>query len=295
MFFGLDKNLKILKDLAKENSLPHGFIFYGPEMVGKFTAAKALATFFEKKDLEYEGILEDAHIIQPDAEGTIGIDAVREIKTFVYQKPNLSKYRTLILDEAERMTEAAENALLKVAEEPPESSLIILIVREPELLSATLRSRFQKIYFTEGDKGELEEYLKKEKDFSAADAKKFAKLSGGKAGLAIRLKIDEKFRERMETALDYLESNPAGRTELIKKLNDDEAWNIERFLDDLALAYVAENMPSDISCLSASGGSLSKGVADGFHALMETRQNFGYYNLSPRIQLEALSQKLIFN
>ena len=281
MLFGLDKNLETLKDLAKADSLPHGFIFYGPEMVGKFTAAKALASYFEKKDWDFEGVLEDAHIIQPDEEGTIGIDAVREIKTFVYQKPNFSKYRTLILDEAERMTEAAENALLKVAEEPPESSLIILIVREPELLSATLRSRFQKIYFGEWSEADLEEYLKKDKKYPASDAKKLAKLSGGKVGLAILLKTDEEFKKRMEVALKYLESTPQARSELIKKLQEDETWNIERFLDDLALALVAKYEGS-------------KGFAEAYHALMETRQNFGYYNLSPKIQMEALSQRLEF-
>ena len=286
MLFGLDKNLETLKDLAKADSLPHGFIFYGPQMVGKFTAAKALASYFEKKDWDFEGVLEDAHIIQPDEEGTIGIDAVREIKTFVYQKPNFSKYRTLILDEAERMTEAAENALLKVAEEPPESSLIILIVREPELLSATLRSRFQKIYFGEWNESDLEEYLKKDKKYPAVEAKKLAKLSGGKVGLAILLKTDEEFKKRMTVALKYLESTPQARSELIKKLQEDETWNIERFLDDLALAYVVKNMPPGYSL------SLSKGVVEGYHALMETRQNFGYYNLSPKIQMEALSQKL---
>ena len=279
MLFGLDKNLETLKDLAKADSLPHGFIFYGPEMVGKFTAAKALASYFEKKDWDFEGVLEDAHIIQPDEEGTIGIDAVREIKTFVYQKPNFSKYRTLILDEAERMTEAAENALLKVAEEPPESSLIILIVREPELLSATLRSRFQKIYFGEWNEEALEEYLKKDKKYPAVEAKKLARLSGGKVGLAILLKTDEEFKKRMTVALKYLESTPQARSELMKKLQEDETWNIERFLDDLALALVAKYEGS-------------KGFASAYHALMETRQNFGYYNLSPKIQMEALSQKL---
>ena len=279
MLFGLDKNLETLKDLAKADSLPHGFIFYGPQMVGKFTAAKALASYFEKKDWDFEGVLEDAHIIQPDEEGTIGIDAVREIKTFVYQKPNFSKYRTLILDEAERMTEAAENALLKVAEEPPESSLIILIVREPELLSATLRSRFQKIYFGEWNESDLEEYLKKDKKYPAVEAKKLARLSGGKVGLAILLKTDEEFKKRMTVALKYLESTPQARSELMKKLQEDETWNIERFLDDLALALVAKYEGS-------------KGFASAYHALMETRQNFGYYNLSPKIQMEALSQKL---
>jgi DNA polymerase-3 subunit delta' len=279
VLFGLDKTLETLKDLAKADSLPHGFIFYGPEMVGKFTAAKALASYFEKRDWDFEGILEDARIIEPDEEGTIGIDAVREIKTFVYQKPNFSKYRTLILDEAERMTEAAENALLKVSEEPPESSLIILIVREPELLSATLRSRFQKIYFGEWNLDDLEEYLKKDKKYPAVEAKKLAKLSGGKVGLAILLKTDEGFKKRMEVALKYLESTPQARSELIKKLQEDETWNIERFLDDLALALVAKFEGS-------------KGFAGAYHALMETRQNFGYYNLSPKIQMEALSAKL---
>jgi DNA polymerase-3 subunit delta' len=279
VLFGCRKNLETLKDLAKRGDLPHGLIFYGPEMTGKFTAAKALAAYLETGDWDFSGPINEAKIIIPNQEGSIGIDESRAIKEFVYQKPALSKYRMVIVDEAERLTDAAQDALLKIAEEPPESSLLILIVREPELLSATLRSRFQKIFFGEGDVAELEKYLRSEKGFKAEEAKEFAELSGGKAGLALRLKTDEVFRAKIALAEKYLSSAPATRTEMIKKLSGEEFWDIERFLDDLALALLAKYRKSD-------------GFASAYHALMETRRNFGYYNLSPRIQLEALSQKI---
>lgn len=280
MILGREKTLDLLLELHKEGRLGHGYIFFGPEKTGKFTSALALARVLEGKEEEDEThILQEAKVVKPSETGTIGVDEARDIKEFVFHKPSLSERRVVIVDEAEKMTEEAQNALLKIAEEPPATSLIILISREPEMLYPTLRSRFQEIYFSETDIEKVEEWLKADKGFKVAEAKKFAELSGGKPGLAVDLAKNEEFRERLDTAMEYLELAPPGRSELVKKLAEDDLWNATRFLDDLSLV-LATRFKKD------------ENFGRAFHALMEMRGNFEYYNLNPKLQLEAFSQGL---
>ena len=92
---------------------------------------------------------EETLIIEPDEKGTIGIDIIRSLKYFLWQKPANSKLRTVIIKESENLTNQAQNAALKIVEEPPESSLIIFITKNVENLLPTLTSRLQKIHFPE--------------------------------------------------------------------------------------------------------------------------------------------------
>ncbi len=86
-------------------------------------------------------------IIKPDEKGVIGIDVVRSLKRFLWQKPANSKLRTVIIREAENLTNPAQSASLKIVEEPPESALIIFIAKNIENLLPTLTSRIQKVHF----------------------------------------------------------------------------------------------------------------------------------------------------
>lgn len=195
------KILDALASLAKQKELNHGYIFFGPPRSGKFVSAKAFAGFLEKGDWDSgETLLQDAKIIAPDIKGTIGIDTIREIRAFVYQKPNFSAKRTVIIDRAERMTEEAQNALLKIAEEPPESSLLLLVLHDPEMLSPTLNSRFQKLYFPEVEVKGKREPVPQEAE-----------------------------------AVKYLKAAPAERTTMVKKFLESETWDSLEFLDALAV------------------------------------------------------------
>src|ERR1700733_12334468 len=119
-----------MKKLAEKGQLSHGYIFYGPSMVGKRMIAVGLAKFLETGEfdsLKEHEVLQDYTVITSPNKNSIGIDAVREIRHFLWQKPVASLKRTLIIDEAELLTTEAQNALLKIAEEPPASSLLILV------------------------------------------------------------------------------------------------------------------------------------------------------------------------
>jgi len=139
------------KRLVKENKLSHAYLFFGGDKKThqeKFIFAQSLANFLENGIFEEsEGLLRETLVISPDEKGTIGIDSIRQIKYFLWQKPNSSLKRLTIINEAENLTPEAQNAALKIVEEPSESGLIIFIAKTSENLLETLTSRLQKVYF----------------------------------------------------------------------------------------------------------------------------------------------------
>jgi hypothetical protein len=217
MLIGHKKIVEDLKFLVKKDALPHGFIFAGPGMAGKRTAALALANFLEHGNFEppAEGaVLQDAKmidlasmkLIDPDASGdSIGIDAAREIKNFLWQRPNVSIRRTLIIDDAAMMTNEAQNAILKITEEPPVSSLLILISSDTEGLLPTILSRLQKVSFGIVQESDIARWLEEDHAVPAAKAVAAAKKSFGKPGLAWRLVFDKTLEKNIASAEKFLE------------------------------------------------------------------------------------------
>lgn len=145
---------KLQKDFQKlieKSRLSHAYLFFGGDAGSereKLLFAESLANFLESGIFEKpKKLLTETLLIEKDEEGKIGIDAVRNIRHFLYQKPIASKYRTLIIGGADLLTREAKNAILKIVEEPPESALIIFIVNQEDNLSPALVSRLQRIYF----------------------------------------------------------------------------------------------------------------------------------------------------
>ena len=108
------------------------------------------------------------------------------------------------------LTTEAQNALLRITEEPPASSLIIFISSDPESFLPTILSRIEKVYFGLIPEKEIVAWLTKERRLPAGEAKDSPKRSFGKPGLAIRLAEDETLRENIELAEKLLKVPPAG-------------------------------------------------------------------------------------
>ena len=276
MLIGHPKLVRDFKKLADGRRLSQGYVFFGPPRVGKGTFARSLGNYLETKDFEpsASGILGDLLVIEP-VEGSIGINPVREIKNFLWQRPNRSPYRTLIIDGAADLTDEAQNALLKIAEEPPASSLILVVLDDPERLRPTLQSRFQKICFPPVEEKEIAEWLKKEKDIPAEKAKKAAAQSLGQPGLAYALLADEKLEKLLGDAKKFLASPAASRGTFVKSLLEDESFSLYEFLGAVLVVLAPTVHPAEL-----------------WHAACELRRQASYFNLNPRLQLLALAQKL---
>jgi len=91
-------------------------------------------------------VLADARFFGEESATSLGIEMVRELKSFLWQKPAVSARRSAVIYRAERLTPEAQNAILKIAEDPPRSALLILTIQNPERLLPTILSRFQKAH-----------------------------------------------------------------------------------------------------------------------------------------------------
>ncbi len=188
MLFGQEDKITLFKKIIGAGQLGHAYLFYGDAEIGKFSFAKSLAYFLESKDFGFsEEPLLDAQVFTPDEKGVIGIDAIREIKSFLRQTPFKAAKRTLIIDGAEALTAEAQSALLKIAEEAPSAGLLIFIASGTGAILPPLLSRLVKVYFRRLPKEKIEEILVGEYGAPVAKAKKIAGNSFGRIGRAVRV------------------------------------------------------------------------------------------------------------
>ncbi|MBU6500818.1 MAG: hypothetical protein KGJ89_01715 [Patescibacteria group bacterium] len=274
MLIGHEKIVEDLKKLASGGKLAHGYIFFGLAMTGKRTTAIQFANFLEAKNGP-DIVLQDCLLIGPDEKGTLGIDAVRSLKNFLWQKPNVSSKRTAILDGAENMTGEARNALLKIAEEPPPSTLLILITSDIESIGETVSSRLQKIYFSPVKNNLISEWLCAEIGLPKKTAEELAARSGGRPGFAYDLAKDKKFKESIDNAEKFLKLSADKGRDFIKKLVEPDDFSLVDFMDFLIL-------------LAAESGIKNKKSTERWHKLLKLRYDAAYLNLNPRLQLENL-------
>src|SRR3989344_5445821 len=97
-------------------------------------------------DIDLGKISPDIFIIAPqtsryDGLGHISIEQIRDLKKHIYQKPISQKVKFILIETAERLTVEAQNALLKILEEPPKGTIIILEAKEKSQLLPTIVSR----------------------------------------------------------------------------------------------------------------------------------------------------------
>lgn len=156
---GHERVKKILKKALQKKKIPNSMLFCGPEGVGKeemaFVLAKAINCERKRDDacetcVSCRGInarnFPDVMLIQPEG-NVIKIEQMRTLRKIAYLKPMVGKKRVFIVTEAEKMTEEAANSLLKVLEEPPLFSYVILVTHNPFLIMSTIKSRCQILNF----------------------------------------------------------------------------------------------------------------------------------------------------
>lgn len=193
---GQERAIRLLLNALKTGRIPSALLFAGEPGIGKrYTAinfAKALNCLKNGSDscdscasckkIE-SGIHPDILFLKPE-KGEIRIDEIRSIEDALSLRPFEGKRKVVIIDEAEKMNQSASNAFLKTLEEPPLSSVIILITSSPDSLPSTIRSRCSRINFLPISEREAEIILKKIAS-SDYDLKTLAKLSMGRPGLVV--------------------------------------------------------------------------------------------------------------
>src|SRR5262249_47350540 len=99
----------------------------------------------------------DVVIVEPGDTGAIKIEQVRDVIERTAYRPFEGRRRVVIIDQADTIVHAAQNALLKTLEEPPPSSVFILLTALPDQLLPTVRSRLIRLAFTDAGKAASDE------------------------------------------------------------------------------------------------------------------------------------------
>jgi DNA polymerase-3 subunit delta' len=222
---GHQKIVKFLQKSIKNNKISHAYLFYGPKNVGKKTVAKYFALSLICQDqkrpcLKCENCKAFLKDVYPDAfwirkekgKKNISIDQIRELKEKISLATFTNSYKIIIIVNAEEMTNEAANSFLKVLEEPPLKTVIILVANSLKGIPLTIISRCQLLKFGLIPKEEIVKYLKEEFNLNEKKAKEIAYLSLNRIGLATKFSKDEEFFK------NYLES----QNDLIKILEEKE-------------------------------------------------------------------------
>ena len=134
---------------------------------------------------------------------SIGVDEMRAIVATASRRPSTGRWQILVIEDADRLTEGAANALLKVVEEPPPSTVFLLCAPsvDPEDISITLRSRCRHVALMTPSAAAIAQVLMDSDGLSAQEAQWAAAAGGGHVGRARRLATDPDARARRARAL----------------------------------------------------------------------------------------------
>ena len=202
-------------NVAAAGTMTHAWLITGPPGSGRSVAALCFAAALECTSDGLPGCGEcracvttmagtHADVRRVIPEGlSIGVDEMRAIVQIASRRPSTGRWQIVLIEDADRLTEGAANALLKVVEEPPRSTVFLLCAPsvDPEDIAITLRSRCRHVALVTPPIEAIAQVLTDRDGLDAAQARWAASVSGGHVGRARRLATDPEARDRRERAL----------------------------------------------------------------------------------------------
>jgi DNA polymerase III subunit delta' len=200
---------------AGDGTMTHAWLITGPPGSGRSVAALCFAAALQcTSDGEpgcgqcractttMAGTHSDVRRVVPEGL-SIGVDEMRAIVQIASRRPATGHRQIVVIEDADRLTEGAANALLKVVEEPPPSTVFLLCAPsvDPEDIAITLRSRCRHVPLVTPPTEAIARVLIDSDGLTPDTANWAASVSGGHVGRARRLATDPQARERRERAL----------------------------------------------------------------------------------------------
>jgi DNA polymerase-3 subunit delta' len=162
---GHTKILNLLNKAIDKGAVSHAYLFFGVENLGKFTLAQEFSkrlTGFADSVINSNLIIVQPEVIEKKGiikKLDIKVENVREIQRKLSLSSSGQGRIVAIINEADRLTKAAQNSLLKTLEEPPQGVVIILVTNNKEKLLPTVLSRCQTLRFNSLSDDEMEEVI----------------------------------------------------------------------------------------------------------------------------------------
>ena len=311
-----ERSIRILTSLLTSRSIPHGLLFTGIEGVGKRTAATAFAMACNctGKRAEERGeacgecpacrkIASDRHpdVLRVSPAGLqIKIDQIRTLCQALAMKPYEARVRVAIIAEAHRMNPAAGNALLKMLEEPPDGTVLILTAAQTSDLLPTIVSRCQHLRFKPIARVHLAAMLADAYGFSPEDAQLTAALANGSVTRALAMQRRGWIQRRnwILSEMAALARRPTTSLLALAEKTSQAKEDIPALLDLMATwvrdMAVARHCPDRIihqdlkSQILAAARSVDPPALDRANRAIEEARRRTRSNANPRLALEVL-------
>lgn len=242
------------QNAAAIGKVSHAYILSGEAGMGKKTLANAFAMTLlcEEEGKEpcmhchackqvLAGNHPDLIYVTHEKPASMGVDDIREqINDTIMVRPYSSQYKIYIVDEAQKMTVQAQNALLKTIEEPPAYAVIMLLTTNPDAFLQTILSRCVQLKLKPLKDSVVKGYLEDKLQVKDVQAEIYSAFARGNLGKAIHLAQSEDFKMMYEEILRLLKEikdmDISQLLDVIRKLKDDNT-DIKECLDFMQMWY----------------------------------------------------------
>lgn len=252
--YGHESIKEHLQNAIKMNKISHAYIFNGGLGSGKKMTAQIFAKTLqcEKKGIEpcneCHSCKQSDSFNQPDIiwvthekPGSIGVDDIREqLISDIQIRPYSSPYKIYIVDEAEKLTQQAQNAILKTIEEPPEYGIIILITTNADIFLQTILSRCVRLDFRPADDATVTKYLKDNYDVTDYEIKFAVAFAQGRIGRAQTIVSSKEFAKLKEEVMHVIRyADEMSTAEIMAEVKNIANYKltIDDYLDLMAMWY----------------------------------------------------------
>ncbi|MEO8263339.1 MAG: DNA polymerase III subunit delta' [Pseudolysinimonas sp.] len=275
---GQAEAIAIMRAAATDDGMTHSWLITGPPGSGRSILAYAFAAALiarpgDEPATEAQvqaGTHPDLGVLSTDRV-TITIDEVRQLVASSQYSPSVGRYRVMVIEDADRMTERTSNVLLKALEEPPPRTVWILCAPSEADLIPTIRSRVRAVRLRIPGVDEVAELISRRDGVSLPEATKAAREAQSHIGMAHRLATNEQARDRrrrtLELALGIRSVSGAvlAATELVAVATDDA----KAFTEE----HDAEERDKALRSLGIEpGGSVPPGLRAQLKALEEDQK-----------------------
>lgn len=262
----LEDALVSAKSGSSGQEMTHAWLFTGPPGSGRSNAAKSFAAALVCKadgcgectdcSTAINGTHPDVEIL--DVSGiSIKIDEIRELVARSAWGASISNWRIVVIEDCDRMTEAAANALLKALEEPASQTVWLLCAPTLQDVLPTIRSRCRHLNLKTPNASEITKFLINNLGANTKDAELAARISHGHIGRAKGFLKDSDFKETRKRYLDILFSakDEASAIRAASKLLD--------LATDRATLFVSDRTESESETLKSALQGTGRGLVSG--------------------------------
>ena len=244
-----------LENAIKMDKVSHAYIINGEKNAGKEFIAKTFAMALQCENRQgtepcgechscrqaLSGNHPDIIFITHEKPGTIGVDDIRrQVNNDVAIKPYKGPKKIYIMNEGEKMTAQAQNALLKTLEEPPEYAVLLILTGNVDSLLQTILSRCVVLNMKPAKDAQIKKYLMETMeipDYKADICVAFARGNVGKAKLLASSEEFDKVKEEAITLLKYIKEMELNEiVAAIKKITEYK-FDVNDYMDILSIWY----------------------------------------------------------